>query len=406
MIHVVGLTAAPLTHLDTDAAHLIHNAPLVVGYPRQLALVDSITTGHCVTLHSPLRPTLRQLLETAPADTVVLSSGDPLFHGIGETVINCAPSGTQVRCYPTPTAASLAASELGWSYANVPVFSLTTEPLLALCRELSPGQRLIVYGITKHNIGEVARYLCRQGYDASRLWLLADLGSSPSSQWRGTAAELSSISADAAALCGGVALLAIECQYCDPRDSRSSRTAGLPDELFSTDKGQLTKQSMRAITLSHLLPCRGEELWDVGSGSGSVAIEWCRLSGGTAHCFEIESTRHEDIVINAHRLGVIGLTLHGEAPHAFSEVSTSPAAVFIGGGVTAPGMVEACWERLMTGGRLVATAVTTESLRTIEDACSRYGGCLTEYSEASYSPLGHFHAWRPRLRHVQWVVEK
>ena len=107
---------------------------------------------------------------------------------------------------------------------------------------------------------------------------------------------------------------------------------------------------MRAITLSQLLPCAGEELWDVGAGSGSVAIEWCRLTGGTAHCFEAKVARHCDIVDNAERLGVTGLALHGEAPTSFAEVTTTPAAIFIGGGVTTPGMVTACWERLMPGG--------------------------------------------------------
>lgn len=406
MIHVIGLTAAPLTDRDSDAAQLIHHAPLVLGYPRQLALVEHLVTGQSVALHSPLRTTLRHLLETAPTDTVVLASGDPLFHGIGETVIDCAPAGVRVRCYPTSTAASLAASEMGWSYSGLPVFSLTTEPLQALCRELSPGQRLLIYGITRQNIEDVAGYLCRHGYDSSRLWLLGDLGTPSTSRWQGTAKELSRSTADAASFCGDVTLLAMECQYCDPRDSRASRTAGLPDELFSTDKGQLTKQAMRAITLSQLLPCAGEELWDVGAGSGSVAIEWCRLTGGTAHCFEAKAARHRDIVDNTERLGVTGLTLHGEAPTTFAEVTTTPAAIFIGGGVTTPGIVAACWERLMPGGRLVATAVTTESLRVVEDACARYGGCLTEYSEATYSPLGHLHTWRPRLRHVQWVVEK
>lgn len=406
MIHVIGLTTAPLTDPDSDVAQLIHRAPLVLGYPRQLALVEHLVTGQSVTLHSPLRTMLRHLLETAPTDTVILVSGDPLFHGIGETVIDCAPAGVQIRCYPTPTAASLAASELGWSYSDIPVFSLTTKPLYALRRVLSPDQRVLIYGITRQNVQEVASYLCRHGYDASRLWLLGDLGTPSASRWEGTASELSRLAAGANSLCGDITLLAMECQYCDPRDSRASRTAGLPDELFSTDKGQLTKQAMRAITLSQLLPCAGEELWDVGAGSGSIAIEWCRLTSGTAHCFEAEATRHRDIIDNAERLGVTGLTLCGEAPASFGEVETAPAAIFIGGGVTTPGIVTACWECLMPGGRLVATAVTTESLRVVEDACARYGGCLTEYSEATYSPLGHLHTWRPRLRHVQWVVEK
>ena len=65
IIHAIGLTAAPPTDLDSDATQLIHYAPLILGYPRQLALVENIVTGHSVTLHSPLHTTLRHLLETA-----------------------------------------------------------------------------------------------------------------------------------------------------------------------------------------------------------------------------------------------------------------------------------------------------------------------------------------------------
>src|SRR3981189_1855084 len=141
-----------------------------------------------------------------------------------------------------------------------------------------------------------------------------------------------------------------------PNDPRLS---GLPDDSFAHD-GQITKQSMRAVTLAALAPRTGELLWDVGSGSGSVAIEWCRSgSRCRAVAFERDEQRRKRIAENALAHGA-DVDVRGEAPDAFDEVVLSdggvdglprPSAIFIGGGLTKPGLLQACYERLPAGGR-------------------------------------------------------
>ncbi|WQD12220.1 MAG: hypothetical protein U1U88_000030 [Lawsonella clevelandensis] len=258
MIHVIGLTTAPLTDPDSDVAQLIHRAPLVLGYPRQLALVEHLVTGQSVTLHSPLRTMLRHLLETAPP---IPSSSHLETHCF---MVSARLSSTVPRleykfgATQHQLQASLAASELGWSYSDIPVFSLTTKPLYALRRVLSPDQRVLIYGITRQNVQEVASYLCRHGYDASRLWLLGDLGTPSASRWEGTASELSRLAAGANSLCGDITLLAMECQYCDPRDSRASRTAGLPDELFPPTKGSSRNRPCGRLPCLSCFPVRAK----------------------------------------------------------------------------------------------------------------------------------------------------
>ena len=84
----------------------------------------------------------------------------------------------------------------------------------------------------------------------------------------------------------------------------------------------------------------------------------------------------------------------------------SPDAIFIGGGVAAPGLVEACWSALAPGGRLVANAVTLDGEAALLAALSRHGGALTRISVAEAETLGTQHAWRPKLPVTQWAVVK
>src|SRR5258708_10480515 len=95
------------------------------------------------------------------------------------------------------------------------------------------------------------------------------------------------------------------------------RAAGMADELFEHD-GQITKREIRALTLSALAPRRGELLWDVGAGSGSVAIEWLLADISlSAVAVERRGDRAERIARNAAAFGGPPLTLiEGSAPAA------------------------------------------------------------------------------------------
>jgi precorrin-6B C5,15-methyltransferase / cobalt-precorrin-6B C5,C15-methyltransferase len=188
----------------------------------------------------------------------------------------------------------------------------------------------------------------------------------------------------------------------------------LPDDSFAHD-GQITKQAMRAVTLAALAPRPGELLWDVGAGSGSVAIEWCRSGRGCwAVIFERDEQRRERIRTNAVAFGV-RVDVRGEAPAAFDEAVLSdggvdgvprPTAIFIGGGLTQAGLLDACFERLPADGRLVANAVTAESEAVLVQWYSRLGGELRRYQHYRGEPVGGFTGWRPAMPVTQWSVTK
>ncbi len=177
----------------------------------------------------------------------------------------------------------------------------------------------------------------------------------------------------------------------------------LADDAFRHD-GQITKRVVRAATLAALAPLPGERLWDVGAGSGSIAIEWLRGGGGSAIAVERASERAAVIAANAALLGVPELEIvTGEAPEVLRDLAP-PDAVFIGGGTGTPGLFEAAWQALRPGGRLVANAVTTEAEARLLAWHGAHGGRLARISVSEAAPLGAGTAWRPLLPVTQLVL--
>ncbi|MBV8472862.1 MAG: precorrin-6Y C5,15-methyltransferase (decarboxylating) subunit CbiT, partial [Hyphomicrobiales bacterium] len=184
------------------------------------------------------------------------------------------------------------------------------------------------------------------------------------------------------------------------------RAPGLPDDWFEND-GQLTKSEIRAVTLSALAPRRSETLWDIGAGSGSIAIEWM-LADPANRAFAIEKNadRAARVMRNAAALGTPGLRLiEGAAPEALIGLPT-PDAIFIGGGASAPGVLDAALAALRPHGRLVVNAVTIETQAELSRRFSALGGDLVQLSVARAEKVGGFHGFRPAMPIVQWRYEK
>jgi len=241
--------------------------------------------------------------------------------------------------------------------------------------------------------------LCEQGYGPSRMTVFEHLGGSGERRVDGSAEAWPA--ADFAAL----NTVAIACAAGDGAATWPC-IPGLPDEAFEND-GMLTRRDVRAATLARLAPLAGQTLWDVGAGSGAVAIEWLRaLRRGHAVAIERDAERCARIERNARRLGTPELVLaQGAAPAALAGLP-QPDAVFIGGGLSAPGLIERCWQALPPGGRLVANAVTIEGERTLLDWHARGGGELIRLMIARAEPVGRFHGWRPAMPVTQLAVTR
>ncbi|TQL67619.1 precorrin-6Y C5,15-methyltransferase (decarboxylating) [Nocardioides albertanoniae] len=182
--------------------------------------------------------------------------------------------------------------------------------------------------------------------------------------------------------------------------------AGLPDDAFEHD-GQLTKRDLRASALARLAPAPGQHLWDVGAGAGSVGIEWMRAHPTcTTTAVESHPERAARITRNAVHLGTPGLSVvEGRAPDALSDLPT-PDAVFIGGGATRPGVLDACLSALRPGGRIVVHGVTLETEQLLTKQHAEHGGELTRISVESVDSIGTFRGWAPQRTVVQWAFQR
>ncbi len=191
-------------------------------------------------------------------------------------------------------------------------------------------------------------------------------------------------------------------------DAESGRyrqlSAGLPDDAFVTD-GLLTKRVLRSYALAMLAPLGDELLWDLGAGTGSIGIEWCRLHpGNRAVAVERDAERCARIDRNAstHHLAHRVSIRVADITDALAELP-SPDAVFVGGGVT-PGVLERCWAALPSGGRLVVHSVTADSDAVLLDAYRRWGGDLARVGVESAEPIGRFTGFKPSRTVTTWAA--
>ena len=384
---IVGIGEDGFKGLGRTARHALLKASRIVGSARQLALLPTCIRGEREPWPSPF--SLETLLTRRGEPVCVLASGDPMFYGVGASLAKHLPA-DQMQVIPAPSSCSLAAARMGWPLQDVVTLSLVARPLAVLNAHLATGVRLVLLSNDRHSPVAVAALLRERGFGPSQMTVLEHLGG-PAERRTESCAEQWSDPAIA-----DLNLIAIDCRA-EPHASRLSRLAGLPDSAFEHD-GQLTKRDVRAITLARLAPLPGELLWDVGAGSGSIGIEWMRAYPSCrALAIEADEARQGLIERNRDTLGVPGLQLiRGRAPQALEGLEP-PDAVFIGGGVTREGVLDACWERLKPGGRLVANAVTLQSEMALMNWRDRHGGELTRIHVAQAQPLGEFDTWRQAL---------
>ncbi|WP_102145072.1 precorrin-6y C5,15-methyltransferase (decarboxylating) subunit CbiE [Mycobacterium hubeiense] len=390
-IVVVGIGADGMAGLAQTSRDELVSATTVYGSKRQLDLLDDTVTAQRVEFPSPMLPDLEIALRQATGTVHVVASGDPMMHGIGATLVRLFGAAA-VTVLPHVSCVTLACARLGWSVPDTEVISVVTRaPHLAVRR----GGRAIVLSRNSSTPAELARLLLETDRGDSRLSVLEQLGGPRERRRDGIARDWAANPPDDVD-----ALNVIAVEYLP--DDRMLQT--LPDDALAHD-GQLTKQPMRAVTLAALAPRPGALLWDVGAGSGSIAVEWCRSgSGCAAVAFERDEQRRARIAANARAFGV-DIDVRGSAPECFDGASV-PDVVFIGGGVTQPDLVERCFERLPAGGRLVANAVTAESEMVLMQWNTRITGELRRYQHYRGEPLGGFTGWRPAMPVTQWIVVK
>jgi precorrin-6Y C5,15-methyltransferase (decarboxylating) len=394
---IVGIGEDGIEGLTPAARALVANAKLVIGGKRHLALADGLPTGELKAWSSPIAESIPGILAHRGEPVAVLASGDPYCFGIGAMLSAHVPVGETI-CVPAPSSLSLACARLGWALDEVTAVSLCGRPIEALAPSLQPRRRLLVLSADATTPAAVARHLGARGFERSTLHVLEALGG-PRERVRTTTADRYGLN-DVEAL----NLIAVEVEA--STDARIIPLAsGLPDDMFEHD-GQITKREIRAVTLSSLAPRAGELLWDIGCGSGSVAIEWLlRHQANQAIGIERDSVRAARAARNAAELGVPRLEVATEDARTVLDTLPVPDAVFIGGGGE-PAVIEHCWKSLKLGGHIVANAVTLDTERALFAAQSQFGGTLTRLSVERLDTIGGQQAFRPAMTVTQWSAVK
>ncbi len=382
---IIGIGEDGLDGLSPAARAIVASAEVLVGGDRHLAMIPGAQERH--PWPSPFAAGRELLERLRPRRVATLASGDPMWFGAGATLARWFDPG-EITVVPHPGAFSLAAARLKWPLQDVACLTAHGRPLDALALHFQAGRRLLVLSEDGSTPAAVAALLAARGFGASRVTVLERLGGTAERVTEITQGPFDPLNVVAVEVTGGTGLPLVP---------------GLPDDAFEHD-GQLTKREIRAVTLSSLAPLPGRLLWDVGAGSGSVAIEWMR-AGGRAVAIEDHPARAARIARNAVTLGTPGLEIvQARAPDGLPW--SDPDAVFVGGGVSAPGVLDAGWQALRPGGRLVANAVTTEAEAVLLAFHAAHGGTLTRLAVARLEATGRFHTWAPAAPVTHYVGVK
>lgn len=395
---IIGIGEDGLYGLSPAARAALAGAEIVFGGARHLELAGPAIKGEAFAWQSPFSQSVEAVLAARGRKVCVLASGDPFHFGVGATLSRHIDP-AQMLVLPHPSAFSLAAARLGWPLQDIVSLSLHGRPIDLIRPHLHSGARILALTSDEKGPGALAALLVEAGFGRSIITVLEALG--------GAHERIQSQMADSFALTDINPLNVCAVTVVPLPGARIlPRAPGLDDALFEHD-GQITKRDIRALTLSALSPSRHELLWDIGAGSGSIGIEWM-LADASLRTIAIESEplRAERIARNARHFGVPDLrVVSGPAPAALAGLD-APHAIFVGGGGSEDGVMEAAMTALRPGGRLVANAVSLEMEQVLLAHHAEKGGELVRLSVAHAAPLGEMSGWRPAMPITQWRWNK
>lgn len=396
-LDVVGIGADGPESLSAGAKRVLAAAEIIVGAERHHTLTAHLHAER-LSWPSPFDALIGTLRAHRGRAIVVLVTGDPLWYSLGARLLKDIPA-PEIRFWPQLSAFQWASCRLGWSLADVETLTVHGRNVEQSLPFIGHGQRLLVLANNERTPRELSQLLHERGFGPSRLIALGWLGDVDESRHEGLAEDWARATPPIPAF----HTLAIEAHAA--YGAHPLPRIGLPDHVFLND-GKMTKRELRALAIAALAPRRGETLWDVGAGCGSISVEWMRADRDmSAFAIEPQAGRREMIRANAQALGAPRIEIvAGRAPEALAALPP-PHAVFIGGGLAAP-TFDAAMAALQPFGRLVAHAVTLESEALLMEGHARLGGGLTRLQVSRAGPVGEYRGWKPAMPVTQWTWMK
>jgi precorrin-6Y C5,15-methyltransferase (decarboxylating) len=359
-IHIIGVGSDGLAGMTARARELLAAADLVLGSDHALSLVRELK-GERQRIGPDLQEVVRVLESNLGRKR--MASGDPLFYGVARYL--CDRLGKDVfEVLPHVSSMQLAFARIKESWEEAYLTNLATHPLESVLDRIRIAETVGLFTSEQEGPPAVAKQLLAHGLDYFRAYVCENLGAPDERVTQGELAEIQEM--EFAPL--NVMILKRKPGRPDQQSSPSRfRRFGNPDEVFAQSRpksGLITQAEVRAVALAQLDIQPGTVVWDVGAGSGSVAVEAALLSDpGMVYAIEQDAADYHLILANAETFGVRNLkAIHGIAPAVFEELPP-PGAIFVGGtGREAARLLEAAYRALRPGGRLVANLATLEML--------------------------------------------
>jgi precorrin-6Y C5,15-methyltransferase (decarboxylating) len=362
-IHIIGIGNDGLGGLTSRARSLLSSAELILGAEPVLELLTELPAER-VRLGSDLPELVSSLTSNlARKRVVIVASGDPLFYGVARYL--CEKLGKdRFEVLPHVSSMQLAFARIKESWEEAYLTNLASHPLDAVLDRIRTAELVGLFTSETETPPVVARALLARGLDYFRVYVCENLGAPDE---RVTQGELSDIQEMEFAALNVMILKRKEGR--PDQQSAGSRFGrfGNPDDIFAQSQpksGLITRSEVRAIALAQLNLHSTSIVWDIGAGSGSVAIEAAQLAPqGMVYAIEQDVADYHLIVANAQTFGVQNLkAVHGSAPAVFTGLP-APDAIFVGGaGREINRLLASAYDVLRPGGRLVANVATLESL--------------------------------------------
>ncbi|MGE3819600.1 MAG: precorrin-6y C5,15-methyltransferase (decarboxylating) subunit CbiE [Isosphaeraceae bacterium] len=372
---IVGIGDDGLAGLTEGARRIVAEADVVLGAPAMLRLVEDLG-GRRVTLDPDMPKALKQVRDALNVGKpVLISGGDPLFYGVARYL--CDRLGKdQFEVVPHVSSMQLAFARVKESWEDAYLTSLSGRPLESVVDRVRTAEKVGLFSSDEHPPARVARALLDRGIDYFRAYVCENLGSPDERVTQAELEELTGLEFDPLNV-----LILIRKPNRPDRASTNARYRlfGNADDAFAQTlpkRGLITGAEVRAIALSQLDVRPTSVVWDIGAGSGSVAIEAAQLAHlGTVYAIEPEPADVALIQANAESFGVPNVrTVAGRAPEALADLP-EPDAVFIGGtGRQVGPVLSTAYERLASGGRLAVNVATIDGLSVSYETLRKLAG--------------------------------
>jgi precorrin-6Y C5,15-methyltransferase (decarboxylating) len=358
-ILIIGVGDDGAEGLTKQAADQIGAAEVLVGSATLLAKFPNFSGRKEVV--GPDLDRLANTLDLSDSCTVVLASGDPLFYGTARFL--CDRLGKdRFEVLPHVSSMQLAFARVKESWDEAYLTNLASQPLERVIDRIRSAEKVGVFASEDVPPSRLAEELLSKGISYFTAYVCENLGSPDERVTRCALADV--VNQRFSPL--NVMILVRQAGVPDRQaESDSRRLFGNPDELFRQSKpkrGLLTPNEVRSIALGEMSLKSTSIMWDIGAGSGSVAIEAAQIARhGKAYAIEMDAEDYNLLVENARHFGVSNLVpILGEAPKAW-ETLPDPEAIFVGGtGRAVTELVTLAWPRLQPGGCLIANIMSMD----------------------------------------------